>query len=144
MAVINITPADDISMVIDTIANPGDVLLVEDGIYNQIVVATKNNIHIVARGNGAVFDGQDTLSIAFVLDGVSSVTVEGFTIINYEIVGIYINEGSSHRILRNRLVNAGVNGILLEGTTGNVVWRNEASGSGNGVLMASGSTPTGS
>ena len=94
MAVINITPADDISMVIDTIANPGDVLLVEDGIYNQIVVATKNNIHIVARGNG-LFSTARIRSIAFVLDGVSSVTVEGFTIINYEIVGIYINEGSS-------------------------------------------------
>jgi parallel beta-helix repeat protein len=140
MAVINITIADDISLIIAAVANPGDVLLVEDGIYNQSVLVTKSNVHIIAKGNGAVFDGLNLLVAAFVLDNISNVTVEGFTIINYTGVGITVGGGSANRILKNRLVDTGVEGIMLDNSTRNVVWRNEASGCTEGILMINGST----
>ena len=35
MAIFTVTPVDDITSLIDGTANPGDVILVEDGVYNN-------------------------------------------------------------------------------------------------------------
>ncbi|MFY9176976.1 MAG: hypothetical protein WBI74_00985 [Caldicoprobacterales bacterium] len=49
MAVINVTPLTDITALIasDTVS-PGDVLLLQDGLYFQTVNITKDNIRIIA------------------------------------------------------------------------------------------------
>lgn len=141
MAVITVTPADDITTVINTIANPGDVILVGDGIYNQSVLVTKDNIRIIANGTGAVFDGANTLMEGFQLQETTGVEINGFIIINYVQSGIYVNGGRFNRILGNRVISSGFIGIELSGTTGNLVWRNEVSrNDGDGILTIDAST----
>ena len=141
MAVITVTPADDITTVINTIANPGDVILVGDGIYNQSVLVTKDNIRIIANGTGAVFDGANTLMEGFQLQETTGVEINGFIIINYVQSGIYVNGGRFNRILGNRVISSGFIGIELSGTTGNLVWRNEVSrNDGDGILAIDAST----
>ena len=81
MAVIKITPLTDISALIasDNV-NEGDVLLLEEGIYFQTVNIFKNNIRIVAKGPGVIFDGKSTLLTAFTLSNVVGVAIEGINI----------------------------------------------------------------
>ncbi|NLK45001.1 MAG: hypothetical protein GX300_11490 [Tissierellia bacterium] len=81
MAVINVTPLMDITALIasDNV-NEGDVLLLEEGIYYQTVNILKDNIRIVAKGPGVIFDGKSTLLTAFTLSNVSGVTIVGMNI----------------------------------------------------------------
>jgi parallel beta-helix repeat protein len=141
MAVIRVTPADDITTVINNTASPGDIILAEDGVYNQTVVVTKDNIRVIANGTGAIFNGANMLINGFLLSGTAGVEINGFMIINYVGSGIFIDSGEFNRILRNRVVSSGVNGIELFGTTGNLVWKNETSGNAqSGITAANGST----
>lgn len=141
MAIFTVTPVDDITSLIDGTANPGDVILVEDGVYNQSAVVEKSNIRIIARSGGAIFDGQNMLSSAFILNMTEGVEVQGFSITNYADDAILVVEGGFNRILRNRIINAGDDGIVLFGSTGNLVWRNEAVNcQNNGIHLVDGST----
>jgi hypothetical protein len=141
MAIFTVTPADNITSLIDGTANPGDVILVEDGVYNQSVLVQKPNIRIIAKSGGAIFDGQNMLGAAFILNATEGVEIGGFTIINYADDAILVAEGGFNRILRNRIVNAGDDGIDLFQSTGNLVWKNETVNCrNNGIILLNGST----
>ncbi|HEX2946730.1 MAG TPA: right-handed parallel beta-helix repeat-containing protein [Clostridia bacterium] len=142
MAVITVTPADNISNIIAAATtNPGDVILAENGLYRQSVVITKNNIRIIARGDDAIFDGYNMLLSAFTLSNVTGVEIEGFRIIDYTSSGIIAGSGGYNRIIGNRIINAGDSGIQLTGTTGNLILRNIAIRCDfDGILMINGST----
>lgn len=102
MAVINVTPLMDITALISSDSiKEGDVLLLEDGIYFETVNVLKDNIRIVAEGQGVIFDGRSILSSAFVLSDVSGVVIDGINIRHYRASGILIQGGFGNRIINN-------------------------------------------
>lgn len=104
MAVINVTALTDITgLIASDRVSPGDVLLLEDGLYFQTVNITKDNIRIIAKGKNAVFYGMGILFNAFILSDVTGVEINGITIPNYSISGILIDFGSGNRIVNNKI-----------------------------------------
>lgn len=125
-----------------TAAQPGDVILVEDGIYSEEVVipSGKDNIRIIALCCNAVLDGMNSLETAFTLQGSIGIQIEGFNIKDYTTVGILINgntpfpaRAAFSRIIGNSLNNTGNQGILIDNSLGNLLWKNELRGSVNGI-----------
>jgi len=141
MAVINVTPLTDITALIasDSI-NEGDVLLLEEGIYYQTVIITKNNIRIVAKGPKVVFDGKSTLITAFTLSNVTGVIIEGINIRQYRTIGIFIDGGSGNRIIKNTIHNTLGNGIEVFTSSGNLFWKNQLFRCFDGIRLILGST----
>ncbi len=141
MAVINITPLTDITeLIASDNVNPGDVLLLEEGIYHQIVIVTKNYIRIVAKGPEVIFDGISTLATAFALSNVTGVVIEGINIRNYRTFGILIEGGSGNRIIKNTINNTLSNAIEVQSSSGNLIWKNEICKCFDGVRLVLGST----
>ncbi len=141
MAVIKVTPLTDISALIasDNV-NEGDVLLLEEGIYFQTVNIFKNNIRIVAKGPGVIFDGKSTLLTAFTLSNVVGVAIEGINIRHYRSNGILIESGAGNRIVNNTINYMINNGIEVSASSSNLIWRNEICNCYDGVLLILGST----
>lgn len=141
MAVINVTPLTDITaLIISDNVSEGDVLLLEEGIYFQSVAVTKNNIRIVAKGPGVIFDGRSTLLNAFLLPDVAGVLIEGINIRHYRASGILIEFGLGHRIVNNKINNMIENGVEIVSSRNNLIWKNEINSCYDGVLLISGST----
>lgn len=138
MAIITVTPATPggIDGAVNAVTTqPGDVILVENGVYHETVTipATKSNIRIVADGRRAVLKGNNQLAIAFALVGVSGVEITGFTIKEYTNIGIQVNGNGFNRLVENKLRQIGNDGIQLN-SEGNLVYKNDASGlGGDGV-----------
>ncbi|NLX70242.1 MAG: hypothetical protein GX024_05015 [Clostridiales bacterium] len=141
MAVINVTPLDDITALIasDNV-NEGDVLLLEEGNYFQTVNILKNYIRIVAKGPKVIFDGKSTLFTAFTLSNVTGVAIEGMNIRNYRGDGIVIDSGAGNRIINNTIAHMFSNGIEVVASSGNLIWKNEINHCFYGVLLIQGST----
>jgi len=141
LAVIKVNPLMDITSLINSDrVNEGDVLLLEEGIYFQSVAVLKNNIRIVAKGPGVIFDGKSTLLDAFLLPDVVGVMIESITIRHYRASGILIEFGFGHRIVNNKIINMIENGIEVMSSRDNLIWRNEISKCYDGVLLIEGST----
>ncbi|MBI0581195.1 right-handed parallel beta-helix repeat-containing protein [Neobacillus cucumis] len=138
MAIINVTPATPggINGAV-TVAQPGDVILVADGIYHEQVNIpdAKDFIRIIAESRDAILDGQNTLSAAFELTDATGVEINGFTIRNYTDFGINVIGGNvtggSNRIVGNRIENiqarfASRFGVGVEfDTDGNLALKND-------------------
>lgn len=141
MAVLKITPATDLTTFIASAAvSPGDVLLLDDGVYKQSVIIAKSSVRIVANGNRVVFDGTNTLATGFILSGVTGVELVGLEIMNYTVNGIHISGGMANRILGNRITSVGFRGINVVASSGNLIWFNLISRASDGVNLNSGST----
>ncbi|NLY76481.1 MAG: hypothetical protein GX080_00145 [Tissierellia bacterium] len=141
MSVINVTPIIDITeLIASDNVNEGDVILLEEGIYFQTVNVLKNNIRIVAKGPGVIFDGRSTLLTAFTLPEVSGVVIEGINIRYYRGDGILIEFGSGNRIINNTINNMIEHGVEVISSSSNLIWKNEISNCYDGVLLISGST----
>ncbi|NLC96848.1 MAG: hypothetical protein GX077_01810 [Tissierellia bacterium] len=141
MAVINVTPLMDITALINSASvNEGDVLLLEEGIYFQSVAVTKNNIRIIAKGPGVIFDGRSTLIDAFILVDVSGVVIEGINMRHYRGNGILMEFGIGNRIVKNKISNMIENGIELVNSNSNLIWKNEITSCYDGILLINGST----
>jgi len=141
MAVINVTPRTDITALIasNDVAE-GDVLILEEGMYFQTVNVTKNFIQILAKGPGVIFDGSSILLTAFILSNVTGVVIEGINIRHYRDDSIIIQSGASNRIVNNRFNNMLSDGIVLIGSSGNLIWKNEICNCSDGIKLTSGST----
>ncbi|HHY81997.1 MAG TPA: hypothetical protein GX505_04875 [Clostridiales bacterium] len=136
MAVINITPFTDITeLIASDRVNAGDVLLLEEGIYFQNVIITKDNIRIIAKGPGVIFDGQSSLITAFTLSNVTGVVIEGVNIRHYRFDGIVIDGGSGNRIIKNRINNLLTIGISVFHSSGNLIWKNEVCRCNDGIVL---------
>lgn len=120
-------------------AQPGDIILVESGIYNEQVTITKSNIMIIGA-KGAVLDGQFRLSFGFILNGVTNVLIRSFTIKNYNLDGITCLIGSNNRIIRNRLMDNVEFGISTFTSPRNRIVENTVFGSGSYGMYLSGSS----
>lgn len=141
MAVINVTPLMDITALIASDdVNEGDVLLLEDGIYFQTVNINKSNIRIAAKGTEVIFDGKGTLLTAFRLSDVVGVAIEGIKIRQYRDDSIIIQSGSGNRIINNTFNNMLSDGIVLIGSSNNLIWKNEICYCSDGIKLTSGST----
>ena len=141
LAVINVNPLMDITSLINSDnVNEGDVLLLEEGIYFQSVAVLKNNIRIIAKGPGVIFDGKSTLLDAFLLPDVVGVMIEGITIRHYRASGILIEFGFGHRIVNNKISNMIEHGVEVMSSRDNLIWRNEINKCYDGVLLIEGST----
>jgi hypothetical protein len=112
-------------------------ILYEEGIYNQTVITFKNNIRIIAKGPGVIFDGNSTFFTAITLSNVVGVAIEGIKIRHYRADGISILSGSGNRIVNNtiNLVNTG---IQVRGSNGNLAWKNEICNCTHGILFTLG------
>ena len=141
MSVINVTPIIDITeLIASDNVNEGDVILLEEGIYFQTVNVLKNNIRIVAKGPGVIFDGRSTLLTAFTLPEVSGVVIEGINIRYYRGDGILIEFGSGNRIISNTINNMLNIGIDVMGSRGNLIWKNEICSCLSGIRLTFGGT----
>ncbi len=124
MAVFYVTPLTNITDLINSDeVMPGDVLLLENGVYRQTVVVEKNFIRIVANGRCVVFDGENTLIIGILLLNVVGVEVLGLRLQNYSSTGILSSSGSSNRIINNNIKNGNV-GIWTVASSSNLIYRN--------------------
>lgn len=138
MAIINVTPSTPggINGAV-TAAQPGDVILVADGIYHEQVNIpdSKDFIRIIAKSHKAILDGQNTLFAAFELTDVTGVEIRGFTIKNYTDFGVFVgggnDTGGSNRIVGNRIEDIQPQSRTRFGTgvqsqtNGNLVWKND-------------------
>ena len=141
MAIINVSPSTNISTLIASVSvAEGDVLLLEDGVYYQSVLISKNNIRIVSESCRAVFNGFGFLASAFILNGVSGVEIFGVTMRDYIGYGVYINGGSANRIVSNTIYDIGANGVQIFASSANLVWRNWIRNVVDGVFLNFGSS----
>ncbi|NLK43243.1 MAG: right-handed parallel beta-helix repeat-containing protein [Tissierellia bacterium] len=109
MAIINVTPLTDISSLINSDSvTEGDVLLLEEGIYFQSVAVLKNNIRIVAKGPGVIFDGRSTLLDAFISNKAIGNRNNGLEIY-----------GTNNLLLDKVLIDNG-QGVIISGGNGSV------------------------
>ncbi len=136
MAVILVNPNIDLTTLIaSATVNPGDVLLLEDGVYNQSVNISKNYLRIVARGRNAIFNGGNTLADAFILTNVQGVEIRGITIMDYTDDGIQLTAGFAHRILNNKIIRVGNRGIALIRSNSNFILRNQFAQASYGIRV---------
>jgi len=141
MAVIYVSPQTDITALIASAeVSPGDVLVLEDGIYHQTVIITKDFLRIVAQGCDAIFDGKNILLDAFILMNVTGVEINGIKITNYQADGIRINEGTANRIIGNIIQDVSNIGIAVYSSSSNLIWKNKVIHAFDGILLRFGST----
>ncbi len=152
MAIIEVLPESSggINGVVNaTTTMPGDVIVVECGVYHESITvpASKSNIRIVAKHKHcAILDGDNTLSTAFTLDGTTGVEINGFVIRNYTDYGINLTgPGGNNRIVENQIKDI-MNGpgIATAGTgqpvlnSGNLFWKNYVKRTGSdGIYLDS-------
>lgn len=92
----------------------GDIILVEDGVYNEQVTVNKNFIKIIGIGDHVALDGQMKLNAGFVLDNVNGVLIKGFEVKNYRTDGIQIAGSSRYNAIEKaRISNVDYYGIWL-------------------------------
>ncbi len=118
--------------------SPGDVLLLENGVYQQSVLIGKDNIRLVANGSKVIFDGAGVLALAFILFGVTGVEITGITVRNYIAGGILVFGGSANRIVKNKISSTGVSGIEVFASSSNLILRNQVSEVFDGIRVAGG------
>lgn len=111
-------------------ANPGDVIVVHDGIYHEDVTITKNNIRIIAKQTHlATLDGENNRTQAFLLNDVTGVEILGFKIQRYRTNGIRITGGAdiggANRIVGNLVQDILSGDGIRTGTNSNLFWKNE-------------------
>ena len=123
----------------DTVS-PGDVLLLEDGLYFQTVNVTKKNIRIIAKGRNVVFYGNSRLLAAFVLSAVSGVEINGITMQYYSGSGVIIDSGNGNRIVNNKIVNMINYSITISSSSANLLWKNDICNVYNGIRLFLAST----
>jgi len=130
--VIEVWPGQSIQAAVDQ-ADPGDVVLVHVGIYDQEVRFNTGDNGITLRGEeGTVLQKTDEPSMDFtaiaISAGVSGVTIEGFNIRNYRF-GVLLEPGSTGNIIRRNRVSGCWDGINLVNAPGNHILQNTVTGS---------------
>ncbi|MGE5674311.1 MAG: hypothetical protein ACM3XM_10545 [Mycobacterium leprae] len=123
---------DTISEAVDH-AQPRDTILVSDGTYREAVTLSKDALRIMADGGRVVLNGSGRLETGFFLQEVSGVTIEGFAIRNFTGAAIRAQRGSGHRLAQNRIARG--EGIDLQGSSRNLIWRNVLRGVCIGVSV---------
>jgi hypothetical protein len=113
MAIIRVkTNYSTIQAAVDA-AFPGDVILVENGIYNEQVTINKSFIKIIGEDQ-TILDGQMNLSVGFILNNTSGVVIKSFIIKNFRSDGIDIlGSGNANIIEKTQISDVNYYGIYL-------------------------------
>jgi parallel beta-helix repeat protein len=110
-------------------APPGSTILVCAGEYDEAVniPSTKDDLRILAKGapGDVVVDG-DMIRDTFVLDGVSGVLIQGFTVREAREADIWLLGASGNTIRKNVLTAAHHDGIQLVSSSFNLIEHNVA------------------
>jgi parallel beta-helix repeat protein len=140
MAIITVFPGTNAIQNAVNAANEGDVILVNNGVYNEAVTITTNNIRIVTASNEVFLNGNNTFNFAFffAVQGISGVEINGFNIANYLVDGINLNNSNFNLITRNTITNVGEDGINMDGGSGNLILSNTVENTGSSLQDASG------
>lgn len=111
-------------------AQPGDLIRVYPGTYNETVYVDKDNISFqgVVRGNDwPTLEGNRQLNDAFLYSG-NNISIEGFKIQNYKGNGIMGQSGNNFVLSYNWVINSGVYGIFPEFGKNGLIEHNILSG----------------
>ncbi|MTK10058.1 MAG: right-handed parallel beta-helix repeat-containing protein [Hungatella sp.] len=124
MAVHNVTPLTNITEFIGSDeVQPGDVLLLADGVYQQMMIVPKDYIRIVANGKNVIFDGNNTLTFGVVFFSIMGVEVRGVKFKNHVSSSILVFGGSKNRVISNCAERSNV-GIEVFSSDGNLIYHN--------------------
>jgi len=126
---INVKPGESIQEAVGD-ANPGDLIRVYPGVYNETVYIDKDNISlqgVIENGEWPVLDGQKKMNDAILYSG-NGVLVENMKITNYKGNGIMGQAGNNYVIRNNWIVDTGVYGIFPQFGKNGVVERNILTG----------------
>src|SRR5688572_25011524 len=95
-------------------ANPGDLIRIYPGVYNETVYIDKDNITlqgVIEKGEWPVLDGQKTMNDAILYSG-NGVLIENMKITNYKGNAIMGQAGNNYVIRNNWIGDTGVYGIF--------------------------------
>jgi len=124
MAIIRVPQDQNSIQLAVNVANPGDIILVDQGNYKESVVINKNSLRIIAKvKHGVILESNISSENAIKLDDTYNVEIYGFIIQNSH-RSIWIYRGGYHRIIGNIFQNHNADGIIFEDTTGNFLYRN--------------------
>ena len=110
-------------------ASPGDIILLQRGVYRETVTVNKNNLSIKGEGP-AIIDGEFSRDFGVILEGETGVALESIQIINCNKNGLWIKGGSSHSITCCHTDCCDDSGIKIVGAEG--VRLLSSAGGGNG------------
>ncbi|MFY0685994.1 MAG: right-handed parallel beta-helix repeat-containing protein [Cyclobacteriaceae bacterium] len=99
-----------------TLANPGDMIRVFPGTFNETVYIDKDNLTIqgvIIEDEWPTLDGQKQLNDAFLYSG-NGIVIENFKIIEYKGNAIMGQAGNNFVIRNNWIIDTGVYGIFPE------------------------------
>ncbi len=116
-------------------AYPGDIICVENGIYTESIVTTKDNIGIVG-GRHTVLNGGFSLDSAFTFNGTHRFRLESLIILNYKQSGVTINGGVDNIVTSVRISDCLKSGIALLGAGNSLINCSEISGAGEYGIYA--------
>lgn len=111
-------------------AQPGDVIQVYPGRYNETVYVDKDNITFqgVVRGDDwPTLEGEKKLNDAFLYSG-NNISIESFKIQNYKGNGIMGQSGNNFVLSNNWIINSGVYGIFPQFGKNGLIEHNILSG----------------
>jgi hypothetical protein len=133
-----------------SIAEPGDTVLVQCGIYPETVTipSDKNAIRVIAdveTGN-VILDGGGRLDMAYNIMA-NHVEIKGFTIINYVNAGIRVSGPTGllfligSKLIGNTITNIiQGDGITLVDAFATLIWRNRIQGAARNAVSVTGTT----
>lgn len=111
-------------------ADPGSTVLVCAGTYEENVVVRTDGLRLSARGRVVVVGLDPASAHGILLQDVSDVVVEGFTVVN-GLDNIRLNNSDGNTIRRNTVVGpSGHDGILLNNSDGNLIEYNRSIANG--------------
>lgn len=127
---LTVTAGESIQAVVDQ-AVPGDVIEIEYGTYNEMVLVEINDLTVRgipnAAGEWPVMDGENAFTDAFTVSG-NGFTIEQLEIRNYTVNGVFA-EGVTNITFRDMFVaDVGIYGIYPVKSTGVLVERIEVTG----------------
>ncbi len=113
-----------------TESNPGDMIRVYPGTYNETVYIDKDKITlqgVISGGEWPTLNGEKQLNDAFLYSG-NGILIENFRIIDYKGNGIMGQAGNNFVLRNNWIVDAGVYGIFPEFGKNGLIEHNVLSG----------------
>jgi len=117
-------------------AQPGGVIYVGNGTYNEKVIISKDNLAIIGENTiTTIIDGNHTGSTISIINA-ENVTVMGLTIqgaASYPAGGVWLKNCCNVNITGNRLVNNWFCGVRLEDSNDNWICGNEIYGNTQGI-----------
>jgi parallel beta-helix repeat protein len=101
-----------IQAVIDA-AQPGSVISIQPGIYNEAIVINKKGIFLIGAGNGVIIQNPaDKENGITVMDNADNVVLKNLTIKNFEENGVYLSHVNGFLISNVTAINNGEYGIF--------------------------------